>query len=141
MSLLEERVLEARIDAGVKASNLARMVGVTSAAVSRWEKGLVKNLKMEHLFTIARVLNVDPEWLATGRGHKKRHLPQQQRDVEDAISFDQLDREEQLLVNIYRRLSQASRENLKHALSEWHHQSPAKPAPSTEFSDTCQEKK
>ena len=110
----------------MKASNLARMVGVTSAAVSRWEKGLVKNLRMEHLFTIARLLNVDPEWLATGRGHKKRHLTQQQRDVEDAISFDQLNREEQLLVNIYRRLSQASRENLKQALTEWFDQAPEK---------------
>lgn len=126
MSLLEERIFEARRDAGMKASNLARMVGVTSAAVSRWEKGLVKNLRMEHLFTIARLLNVDPEWLATGRGHKKRHLTQQQRDVEDAISFDQLNREEQLLVNIYRRLSQASRENLKQALTEWFDQAPEK---------------
>ena len=119
MSLLEERIFEARRDAGIKASNLARSVGVTGAAVSRWEKGQVKNLRMEHLFSIARLLDVDAEWLATGRGHKKRHLNQQQRDVEDEANFDQLDQEEQLLVNIYRRLSQASRENLKQALTEW----------------------
>ncbi len=126
MSLLEERIFEARRDAGMKASNLARLVGVTGAAVSRWEKGQVKNLRMEHLFSIARLLNVDPEWLATGRGHKDRHLIQKQRDVEDDISFDQLDQEEQLLVNIYRRLSQASRANLKQALTEWCHQTPEK---------------
>ncbi|MEL6710126.1 MAG: helix-turn-helix transcriptional regulator [Pseudomonadota bacterium] len=119
MSLLEERIFEARRDAGIKASNLARHVGVTSAAVSRWEKGQVKNLRMEHLFSIAKLLDVDPEWLATGRGHKKRHRTQQQRDVEDKNRFDQLDQEEQLLVNIYRRLSQASRASLKQALTEW----------------------
>ncbi len=126
MSLLEERIVEARRDAGINASNLARSVGVTSAAVSRWEKGLVKNLRMEHLFSIARLLDVDPEWLATGSGHKKRHQDQKQRDVEDDASFERLNQEEQLLVNIYRRLSQASRENLKQALTEWCHQTPVK---------------
>ena len=71
MSVLEERIRKSRIEHGISSSELARAVGVTSAAVSRWENGLVKNLKMEHLFTIARLLNLNPEWLATGRGPQR----------------------------------------------------------------------
>ena len=121
MSLLENRIYEARQESGISASNLARMVGVTSAAVSRWEKGLVKNLRMEHLFAIARLLDVNPEWLATGRGGKKGHRINPAYDIQDAevIQYDQLNDEEQLIINIYRRLSYNSRENLKEAITEW----------------------
>lgn len=121
MSLLEERIHEARCESGITPSNLARMVGVTSAAVSRWEKGQVKNLRMEHLFTLSRLLNVNPEWLATGRGAKKGHLTKQPQSAQDlpAPTYDQLNREEQLLIDIYRRLSHSSRESLKQAITEW----------------------
>ncbi|MBT3967714.1 MAG: helix-turn-helix transcriptional regulator, partial [Gammaproteobacteria bacterium] len=44
MSVLEERIRKSRIEHGISSSELARAVGVTSAAVSRWENGLVKNL-------------------------------------------------------------------------------------------------
>ena len=129
MSLLENRIYEARQESGISASNLARMVGVTSAAVSRWEKGLVKNLRMEHLFTIARLLDVNPEWLATGRGGKKGHQINPTYGVQEPelIQYDQLNDEEQLLINIYRRLSYTSRENLKEAITEWFDKT-AKPA-------------
>jgi transcriptional regulator with XRE-family HTH domain len=126
MSLLEERIYEARQESGITASNLARMAGVTSAAVSRWEKGQVKNLRMEHLFVISRLLDVNPEWLATGRGRKKGHLIQRPNGIQETPppSYDQLNQEEQLLINIYRRLSHSSRESLKEAITEWFDKTP-----------------
>ena len=129
MSLLENRIYEARQESGISASNLARMAGVTSAAVSRWEKGLVKNLRMEHLFTIARLLDVNPEWLATGRGGKKGHQVKSAYGVQEPtlIQYDQLNDEEQLLITIYRRLSHSSRENLKQAITEWFDKTTTKP--------------
>ncbi len=115
MSLLEERINESRLERGMSASELARAVGVTSAAVSRWEKGQVKNLRMEHLFTIARLLDINPEWLATGRGHKKGHLLNQQGSIHEPgpPTYEHLNREEQILVDVYRRLSHSTRRNLK----------------------------
>lgn len=120
MSLLEQRINESRLERGMSASDLARAVGVTSAAVSRWEKGQVKNLRMEHLFTIARILDINPEWLATGRGHKKGHLLDQNGMVREpsAPTYDHLNHEEQMLVDTYRRLSHNTRKNLKELIIE-----------------------
>ena len=93
---------------------------MTSAAVSRWEKGQVKNLRMEHLFTIARILDINPEWLATGRGHRKGHLLDQHGMVREPVkpTYDHLNHEEQVLVDAYRRMSHSTRKNLKELFIE-----------------------
>lgn len=120
MSLLEERIYQSRLESGLSASELARAVGVTSAAVSRWEKGQVKNLRMEHLFAIARILDINPEWLATGRGHKKGHLFDQDGMVREpgTPTYDHLNHEEQALLDSYRSLSYSTRKNLRDAIIE-----------------------
>ncbi|MBT4328477.1 MAG: helix-turn-helix transcriptional regulator [Gammaproteobacteria bacterium] len=121
MSVLEERIRKSRIEHGISSSELARAVGVTSAAVSRWENGLVKNLKMEHLFTIARLLNLNPEWLATGRGRESAQ-PDNTVGIHEETTpayLPTLTEDEQLWLNIYRKLSPSCRKNLQNAVSEW----------------------
>lgn len=116
MNVLENRIRSARQAQGISAAELAKSVGVTSAAVSRWETGQVKNLRMEHLFSIARVLDVNPEWLATGRGGRQKHPYGVQ---EEPASYDTLNHEEQLWLNLYRSLPIASREQIKTAVKKW----------------------
>lgn len=48
---------------------------ISRAALSKWfDEGKVRTLSMkaEHVFPVARLCNVNPEWLATGRGAKER---------------------------------------------------------------------
>ena len=120
MSILEDRIRSARLERGMSPSGLAKAVGVTSAAVSRWEKGQVKNLRMEHLFSIANLLQVDPEWLATGRGNKHKPVITHGGVQEDSTPYySNLNNDEQLWVNIYRSIPAQSRKQIKVMINQW----------------------
>ncbi len=51
------------------------MLRISPSAVNQWEHGFTKNIKLEHFFTLARLLGQDPQWLATGK------MPPQAREV------------------------------------------------------------
>ena len=71
MGLLSERVIWARrTHAKISQAALARACGVSRNAVSMWESGETKSLDAAYLFSAARMLGVNPEWLATGNGGK-----------------------------------------------------------------------
>ena len=63
-----ERVKIRRIELGLTQADVAKVAGVSEAAVSQWESGDTKNLKNDHLFTVADLLNLAPRYLATGKG-------------------------------------------------------------------------
>ena len=68
---LAQRITARREEVGLSQKNLGDMAGVSKAAVSQWERGGTKNLKMEHLFAIADALKVNARWLATGQGPRE----------------------------------------------------------------------
>jgi transcriptional regulator with XRE-family HTH domain len=68
MSTLQARLEQAMKHAKVKQADLASACGISSAAVAKWFGGTAKNLKMEHLFSVADLCRVDARWLATGKG-------------------------------------------------------------------------
>lgn len=68
METLAERIIARRRELGLQQSHLAEVAGVSESAVSQWEKGKTKNLKLEHLFAIADALKVHARWLALGQG-------------------------------------------------------------------------
>lgn len=47
---------------------LARACGIRPSSVNDWMSGKTKMVTADLLFPAARFLNVNPEWLATGRG-------------------------------------------------------------------------
>jgi transcriptional regulator with XRE-family HTH domain len=67
---LSQRIASRRKEVGLTREDLAAAAGVSVAAVQAWESGATKNLKLDHLFTVADALNVNPRWLATERGPK-----------------------------------------------------------------------
>lgn len=67
---LGTRIRTARKDRKMTGQELATAAGVTKGAVSQWEKGNVRNLRLEHLFKVADALRVEPRWLATGEGER-----------------------------------------------------------------------
>lgn len=68
---LGERIKAAREAAAVGKSELAKAVGVSPSSVTQWENGDTKALEGANLLSAARKLNVNPEWLATGRGKRE----------------------------------------------------------------------
>ncbi len=62
------RLTEARERAGLKPAQLARLAGVTGAWVSKAETGKSAHVQADTLFAVARVLNVNAQWLADGTG-------------------------------------------------------------------------
>lgn len=67
---LAERLAVMRQQLGLRQEDLADAAGVSKAAVSQWERGETKNLKLDHLFKIADRLKVHARWLAIGQGPK-----------------------------------------------------------------------
>lgn len=67
---LAERIAARRKELGLRQEDLAQAAGVSTAAVSQWERGETKNLKLENFFAIADKLKVQARWLALGQGAK-----------------------------------------------------------------------
>ena len=71
MSTLAERIIEARLEAGItEPAEMARRAGVKPAAAYQWESGATKSLKAETAIALAEVLGVSMSWLTTGKGPK-----------------------------------------------------------------------
>lgn len=70
MKPLRERLLWALTRKGMSQSELARQVGVSRGAVSLWLKG--GDMNAQNCAAVASTLDVDAEWLATGKGSPER---------------------------------------------------------------------
>jgi len=68
MDTISKRLRAAMKQAELSASELAGKTGVSRAAVSQWLNGDIAKLKAENIFTAAKVLRLNAEWLATGKG-------------------------------------------------------------------------
>jgi transcriptional regulator with XRE-family HTH domain len=44
--------------------------GLTKGAVSQWENGTIKNIRLDTFFRLADALGLEPRWLATEKGLK-----------------------------------------------------------------------
>jgi len=68
------RIKARRIELGWTQDELAGKAGCTKGAVSQWETGDVKNLKLARLLRVADALDVEVRWLIAGEGDKKRRV-------------------------------------------------------------------
>ena len=63
----KDRIKQRRKELGLTQPALAKLVGVTKAAVSQWENGDTA-LSGSNLMKLAKALAVEPEWLESGKG-------------------------------------------------------------------------
>jgi len=66
---IAERILFSRKQKKFTQDELAKLIGVSKSACGQWERGLTTP-SVENLSRLAIVLEVQFEWLATGRGNK-----------------------------------------------------------------------
>jgi transcriptional regulator with XRE-family HTH domain len=76
MPTMADRIKSLREARGITQTELAGVVGVTRAAVSQWESGLVANIKLQTFLKLCDALHTDPQYLIHGsdRGRLK-HRP------------------------------------------------------------------
>lgn len=72
MSALADRLQECLNDLDIKPAELSRRAKVSKAAVSLWMNGTTKSLEGDNLVKTAAALGVEPRWLQSGLGPKKR---------------------------------------------------------------------
>jgi|SRR6185503_589506 len=66
METMGDRLKRLRVARGLTQPEFAKQVGVTKSAVSQWEDGSTKNLKLEVLARVLDVLNTDLQYLVWG---------------------------------------------------------------------------
>ncbi|SPP31683.1 hypothetical protein ARAF_0825 [Arsenophonus endosymbiont of Aleurodicus floccissimus] len=65
------RIYERRTELGLRAIDLADLIGVSRVAVSQWERGL-SVLGGDKLMNIAEALKCSPEWIIAGTDHLEK---------------------------------------------------------------------
>lgn len=73
METFGQRVKGLRNSKDLSQEKLGAAIGVGKQTISSWEKDLVKNVELAHLFALADALSVEPRWLALG--HLDRLCP------------------------------------------------------------------
>jgi SOS-response transcriptional repressor LexA len=76
-----QRIFTRRKELNLTQPDVAKFVGVTKAAVSKWEKG-DSYPKGENLYSLAKVLKCDANWLLTGQGSPD---PERQNSQETSV--------------------------------------------------------
>ena len=67
LDTLSERIKERRLQLRLSQNKLANLIGVTGAAVSSWERGSTKDLKLGNYFKLTKIFGVQPELFFKGR--------------------------------------------------------------------------
>jgi DNA-binding XRE family transcriptional regulator len=73
METMADRIRTCREARGLTQTALAKLVGVTPAAVSQWEGGVVANIKLQTFLKLCEALHTDAQYLIFGsdRGHPR----------------------------------------------------------------------
>jgi transcriptional regulator with XRE-family HTH domain len=83
-----ERVAQARDEAGLSPSQLARRVGISRAAISQIENGSTKSPNAKNLQKIAEVTGVRSKWLLHGKGLMREMNTKSEIPTEDLKDLD-----------------------------------------------------
>lgn len=66
MEVMGDRIRRLRIARGLTQEEFGRLVGVSKSAVSQWESGSTKNIKLETFLHVLEVLHTDAGYLIWG---------------------------------------------------------------------------
>jgi|MudIll2142460700_1097286.scaffolds.fasta_scaffold568462_1 transcriptional regulator with XRE-family HTH domain len=87
---LGERIAAARRLRGLNKTEFAAKMGLSKATISDWESGKIKNLRMEHIFRLADVLQVSARWIALAQGIPMRRWLESAEEYELVARFREM---------------------------------------------------
>ena len=94
----KDRLKLAIDESGLDVSDLAGRIGLTKQAIHKLLNGTSKTMNMHNLFVAAQALQVNPEWLATGKGEPRSgfmRLPVSGKVQAFALRIERLPKEAQ----------------------------------------------
>ena len=103
MITIADRLVEAMKKANMTQADLHRKTGFTRAAISKWVNG---QSDPKDILTLARILDVSPEWLQTGKESRARGevVPMPMIASNDDGLMTQ-DSNEEMLLRIFREMT------------------------------------
>ncbi len=115
MKTLTNRIRAAREEAGLSQADVAKALHISASAVNQWERGLIKNMKLDHFFALASLLRQDPRWLATGKGYPRMR---ETAAMPPAPDYPTLTSEEKALLHYFRQIPNTLRKVVLRFLRE-----------------------
>jgi len=108
MTNIGERITLARKQKLFSQAQLSEVLGVSRGACGQWEQGHAYP-NVQHLIEIAKVLDIQLEWLATGRGEMAYSS-----EIKEAPGHYQasMPADEQLLISYYRKMNKQQQQAL-----------------------------
>jgi transcriptional regulator with XRE-family HTH domain len=67
METMGDRIRQLRVARGYSQEELGSLVGVSKSAVSQWELGATKNIKLETFLRVVEILHTDANYLIWGK--------------------------------------------------------------------------
>lgn len=81
-----QRIKETRESQSLTLQNVADAIGVAKSTIQRYEAGLIENIKLPVIESIANVLNVNPAWVIGKSENKAKDNIQPFKDYVDAYN-------------------------------------------------------
>ena len=103
------RISSARDQRGLTLDEVAVAIGVAKSTIQRYEKGTIKRVKLPVIESIARVLQVDPNWII---GNTDNPSSISSAGFKSPTGEWELTYNEQTLIRNYRDLNQEGKEKL-----------------------------
>lgn len=111
MEQFKDRLKELREEAGVSMQQLAQVIGVSNAAVCKWENGIAEP-KVSYLVKLASYFDCTIDYLAG----KTDDFNATESDTETALK---LSNKEKQLITSYRKLSPRLRDLMQDTIEVW----------------------
>ena len=105
---LGNRIKNRRLELGLTLKEVAKLVGVASSTIQRYENGSIDNPKLPVLQAIASALNVNPVWLA------KEEAPMEVNINKNKVEINKEDFE---LINKYNSLDEKGKHTVNTVLN------------------------
>lgn len=90
-----DRIRELRLDRKLSQEALAKAIGIKQGSLTQLERGVSKAPSSKTLTKLARVFEVDPEWLMTGKGSQQAVTALSEKESELVLLFRGLSTEGQ----------------------------------------------
>ena len=104
---MAERIRERRKEMGFTQEELALALGLQKAAVAKYESGRVENIKQAILLKMAELLDCTPTYLMGWS-----NVPGEADSLQPDISFQMLNDEQRLMVELFSSMNQDNRERV-----------------------------
>ena len=72
METIGERILRLRTSKKMTQETLAKKIGISREAISKWEKGNTSNIKLDNLMILCKIFGLTAEELITGNYHSNK---------------------------------------------------------------------